>query len=148
MDKFPGTPDTVAAVPAQQSFARFMGALRHITRFMTGPLLENPLDAAVQRIETNPAFAQYRLLTRLIAALPGEQGEFRVEEAAVFDSDTLAVIVSLMRQQVAMNGRNASHWSGPGSEEFARAAIRLKAAVAPKRARKAATAMIPPESSP
>ncbi|MDH4150901.1 MAG: hypothetical protein OEW79_03405 [Betaproteobacteria bacterium] len=96
MDKFPGTPDTVAAVPAQQSFARFMGALRHITRFMTGPLLENPLDAAVQRIEANPAFTQYRLLTRLIAALPGEQGEFRVEEASVFDRDTLAVILSLI----------------------------------------------------
>ena len=81
---------------AQQSFTRFLEALRHITRFMTGPLMENPLDAAVQRIEANPAFAQHRLLTRLLAALPGQQGMFRTEEASVFDRDTLAVIVSLM----------------------------------------------------
>ena len=60
------------------------------------PLMENPLDAAVQRIEANPAFAQHRLLTRLLAALPGQQGMFRTEEASVFDRDTLAVIVSLM----------------------------------------------------
>jgi thioesterase domain-containing protein len=88
--------DPAAAVLAQQSFARFLEALRHITRFMTGPLMENPLDAAVQRIEANPAFAQHRLLTRLLAALPGQQGMFRTEEASVFDRDTLAVIVSLM----------------------------------------------------
>ena len=80
---------------AQQSFTRFLEALRHITRFMTGPLMENPLDVAVQRIEANPAFAQHRLLTRLLAALPGQQGMFRTEEASVFDRDTLAVIVSL-----------------------------------------------------
>lgn len=73
-----------------------MAALRHITRFMTGPLMEHPLDAAVQRIEANPAFAQYRLLTRLLAAMPGQQGEFRTEEASVFDRDALAVILSLI----------------------------------------------------
>ena len=86
---------------AQQSFARFIDALRHITRFMTGPLMEKPLDAAVKRIEADPAFTQYRLLTRLIAALPGQQGEFRVEEASVFDRDTLAVIVSLIHAHEA-----------------------------------------------
>lgn len=63
--------------------------------------MENPLDAAVQRIEANPAFTQYRLLTRLIAALPGRQGEFRVEEASVFDRDTLAVILSLINARDA-----------------------------------------------
>lgn len=97
MDNTPGTTDPVAATPAQQSFALFIDALRHITRFMTGPLLEKPLDAAVQRIEANPAFAQYRLLTRLLAAMPGQQGEFRTAEASVFDRDTLAVIVSLIQ---------------------------------------------------
>lgn len=68
---------------------------------MTGPLMEKPLDAAVKRIEADPAFTQYRLLTRLIAALPGQQGEFRVEEASVFDRDTLAVIVSLIHAHEA-----------------------------------------------
>jgi len=80
-----------------------MEALRHITRFMTGPLIENPLDAAVQRIEANPAFTQYRLLTRLIAALPAQQGEFRIEEASVFDKDTLAVILALIKANEAGN---------------------------------------------
>ncbi len=91
-----GNPQLATGAPAQQSFARFMDALRHITRFMTGPLLEHPLDAAVQRIEANPAYAQHRLLARLLAAMPGQQGEFRTAEASVFDKDTLAVIVSLI----------------------------------------------------
>ena len=88
--------EPTAGTLAQQSFARFIEALRHITRFMTDPLLEHPLEAAVQRIEANPAFTQYRLLTRLLAAMPGQQGEFRIEEASAFDRDTLAVILSLI----------------------------------------------------
>ncbi len=96
MDESPVTSDSEAKMLGQQSFARFLEALRHVTRFMTGPLMEHPLDAAVQRIETNPAFAQHRLLTRLLAALPTQQGAFRTEEVSVFDRETLAVILSLI----------------------------------------------------
>ncbi len=85
-----------AEVIEQQSFARFLEALRHLTRFMTGPAVENPLDAAAKRIETNPAYTQSRLLTRLLAAMASRQGEFRIAEISVFDTDTLAVIVALM----------------------------------------------------
>lgn len=91
-----GASDAEAGVHGQQSFARFMEALRHVTRFMIGPLVENPLDVAAERIERNPAFTQQRLLARLLTALRDRQGMFRVEEASVFDRDTLAVILSLI----------------------------------------------------
>jgi len=88
--------DAEAGGAGQQSLARFIEALRHVTRFMTGPLVENPLDAAAERIEKNPAFTQQRLLARLLTALRDQRGMFRVEEASVFDRDTLAVILSLI----------------------------------------------------
>lgn len=97
MDPLPETPAPATDLSAQHSFARFQEALLHITRFMSPPLLENPLDVAIQRIEANPAFTQFRLLTRLIAAIPRQQGEFRMEEASVFDRDTLSLILSLFR---------------------------------------------------
>ena len=96
MEPSPEVSATVAGVAARQSFARFKEALLHITRFMTDPLLESPLDTAIQRIEENPAFTQHRMLTRLLAAIPGQQGEFRTEEASVFDRNTLALIRSLI----------------------------------------------------
>lgn len=85
-----------SSVLEQQSFARFLEALRHIIRFMSDPPIENPLDAAVQRIEANPAFTQHRLLARLLSALPVRQGMFRIEEVSVFDRDILTIIQSLI----------------------------------------------------
>lgn len=86
-----------AAVPvAEHSFASFLAALRHNTRFLSASADVHPLDDAVKRIETNPAFMQSRLLTRVITALNTRQGEFRPAEIAVFDSETLRLIVALI----------------------------------------------------
>lgn len=88
---------TAAAVPvAENSFASFLAALRHSTRFLDASAEAQPLDDAVKRIETNPAFMQSRLLTRVITALNTRQGEFRPAEISVFDSDTLKLIVALI----------------------------------------------------
>jgi len=78
------------------SIARFLDELRHVTRFRTSPPIGDPLDAAVRRIENNPAFSQSRILTRLLAALAYERGEFRRAEVAAFDSETLAMAIALM----------------------------------------------------
>jgi hypothetical protein len=83
------------------SVARFLDELRHVTRFRALPLIGDPLDAAVRRIENNPAFSQSRILTRLLAALTYERGEFRRAEIAAFDSETLAMAIALMDAHAA-----------------------------------------------
>ncbi len=93
----------------QQSFLGFQDALRHLTRFMRGPPLDNPLEIAAKSIETNPAFAQSRLLTRLLAAMASQSGEFRLAEISVFDRDTLTVIVALMNTHDA-GSATAADW--------------------------------------
>jgi hypothetical protein len=81
--------------------ARFLDELRHVTRFRASPMIGDPLDAAVKRIENNPAFSQSRILTRLLAALAYGRGEFRRAEIAAFDSETLAMAIALMDANVA-----------------------------------------------
>lgn len=93
--------DALPVTVEQQSFISFQNALRHLTRFMIGPPLENPLDVAAKRIETNPAFAQSRLLTRLLAAMASRSGEMRFAEIPVFDRETLKVFVALMNSHDA-----------------------------------------------
>lgn len=78
------------------SAVRFQEELRRIARFRPRALIGNPLDAAVRRIEQNPAFTQSRLLTRILAALTYQQGEFRRAEVAALDSETLAMVITLM----------------------------------------------------
>lgn len=78
------------------SIPRFLEELRRVARFRSGPPIGDPLAAAVRRIENGPAFTQSRLLTRILAALTYERGEFRRAEVAAFDSETLAMIVALM----------------------------------------------------
>lgn len=95
-----------ASVPAadpveENSFARFLAALRHVTRFMTASADGHPLDDAVKHIETNPAFTQSRLLGRVITALNTREGEFRPAEISVFDGETLKLIVGLMHAKDA-----------------------------------------------
>jgi|GEM_PF-903343 len=91
-----------AAVPVEEhSFARFLVELRHITRFMTAAANGHPLNDAVKHIESNPAFAQSRLLSRVITALNTRQGEFRTAEVSVFDGETLKLIVGLMHAKDA-----------------------------------------------
>ncbi|MGH8660920.1 MAG: hypothetical protein ACREUB_04060 [Burkholderiales bacterium] len=83
------------------SFGRFLEELRHVTRFRSSPVVGDPLDAAVKRIEKNPAFSQSRILTRLLAALTYQRGEFRRAEIAAFDSETLAMVIALMDAHAA-----------------------------------------------
>ncbi|HEY7657150.1 MAG TPA: hypothetical protein VH881_09835 [Burkholderiales bacterium] len=102
------------------SVGRFVDALRHVTRFRSSPLIGDPLDAAVRRIENNPAFSQSRILARLLAALTYEMGEFRRAEISAFDSETLAMAIALMD----------AHAAGTSTrDEWARAVDRAIAAL-------------------
>ncbi len=83
------------------SIPRFLEELRNIARYRPAPTLVDPLDAAVKKIEKNPAFTQSRLLTRILAALTYQEGEFRRAEVAALDSDTLAMVITLMNAQAA-----------------------------------------------
>ena len=86
----------VAGAVELLSIARFLEELRRVARFRPGPMIGDPLDAAVRKIEKNPAFTQSRLLTRILAALTHQQGEFRRAEIAALDSETLAMVINLM----------------------------------------------------
>jgi hypothetical protein len=98
----PADTTATATLPVEgHSFARFLAALRHNTRFLAAAAAGHPLDDAVKRIETNPAFMQSRLLTRVITALNTRVGEFRPAEISVFDSETLKLIVALMNAKDA-----------------------------------------------
>ena len=72
-----------------------------MARYRPSAPIGDPLDAAVRRIEKNPAFTQSRLLTRILAALTYQQGEFRRAETAALDSETLAIVISLMDAHAA-----------------------------------------------
>lgn len=56
----------------------------------------DPLAETVKQIEQNPAYAQSRLLTRILAGLTYEEGEFRRAEASSLDSETLFMVIKLM----------------------------------------------------
>lgn len=75
---------------------RFLEELRGVARYGRALPVGDPLAAAVRRIENGPAFSQSRLLTRILAALTYQRGEFRRAEVAAFDSETLAMIIALM----------------------------------------------------
>lgn len=76
---------------------RFQEELRRVARFFRSRLpVGDPLEATVRKIEQNPAFTQSRLLTRILAALTYQQGEFRRAEISALDADTLAMVVTLM----------------------------------------------------
>jgi hypothetical protein len=87
---------TAAASNELLSFARFGEELRRIGRFGRPALVGQPLDAAVTKIQKNPAFAQSRLLSRVLTALTYQRGEFRRAEIAAFDAETLAMVTALM----------------------------------------------------
>lgn len=83
------------------SIPRFFEELRRAARARPGSPIGDPLDATVRRIESNPAFAQSRLLTRILAALTYQQGEFRRAEVAALDSVTLSMVITLMDMHAA-----------------------------------------------
>lgn len=78
------------------SAARFQDELRRIARQSPRLSAGDPLALIVKKIEQNPAFAQSRLLTRLLTALTYQKGEFRRAEAAALDLDTLSTVITLM----------------------------------------------------
>lgn len=82
------------------SIVHFQEELRRAARGRVAPV-GNPLDAAVKKIEKNPSLAQCRLLTRVLAALVYQKGEFRRAEIAAFDAETLAMVIALMDAEVA-----------------------------------------------
>ena len=92
---------TAAGAGEQLSIPRFLEEVRRVARFPSGAAIGDPLDAAVKRIEKNPAFTQSRLLTRILAALVYQQGEFRRAEIASLDSETLAMVITLVDAHVA-----------------------------------------------
>jgi len=83
------------------STARFEEELRRVARFRPRLPVGDALAAAVSRIEQNPAFTQSRLLTRILAALICQEGEFRRAEIAALDADTLAMVIALMDAHAA-----------------------------------------------
>jgi len=88
----PGPTSTHALMPVQA----FQSELRRLARFSAKPATEDPLEWIVQKVVQNPAFSESRLLTRLLHAVTYRSGEFRLAEAAVFHSQTLAMIVSFL----------------------------------------------------
>ena len=101
------------------SVPRFLEELRRVARYGRALPVGDPLAAAVRRIENSPALAQSRLLTRILTALTYQQGEFRRAEVAALDSETLAMVSTLMDAHAA--GKSAR-------EDWVRAADAAKAA--------------------
>jgi hypothetical protein len=83
------------------SIVQFQEELRRARRFCPRPPAVNALLAVVQKIERNPAFAQSRLLTRILTALTYQKGEFRRAEAATLDVEALGMAVTLMDEYAA-----------------------------------------------
>ena len=93
--------DLAARTNELLSAARFQEELRRVARFRSRLPVGDALAAAVRRIEQDPAFTQSRLLTRILAALIYEEGEFRRAEIAALDANTLALVISLMDAHAA-----------------------------------------------
>ena len=83
------------------SVIQFQDELRRVSRFTPRPPTPDALVAVVHKIEQNPAFAQCRLLTRILAALTYQEGGFRRAEAATLDAGSLAMAVTLMDDYAA-----------------------------------------------
>jgi predicted NAD/FAD-binding protein len=78
------------------SVQQFEQELRRAARFVAQVAVADPLQALLQKIIEHPAYTESRLLTRLLAAITSQHGEFRLAEAAVFDARTLALAVGLL----------------------------------------------------
>ena len=76
--------------------AQFQEELRHVLRFREHPAIADPLASALRRINANPAFAQSRLLTRILVALTYKEGAFRRAEIGALDAETFAMVITLM----------------------------------------------------
>ncbi len=79
----------------------------------------DPLAETVKKIEQNPATNQSRLMTRILAGLTYQEGEFRIAEASSLDADTLFRAITLMDAYAA---------GTPAREEWIRAVASARAA--------------------
>jgi len=86
----------VAGATELLSPAGFEEELRRVARFRPRVPFVGSLDAAVRKIEQNPAFAQSRLLTRILTALAHREGEFRRAELSALDVASLDIVIALM----------------------------------------------------
>ena len=77
------------------SATEFFEALRQVVGFREQPAIADPLQHAVDQIVTNPAFAQSRLLKRVLVALV-KGGEFRRAEASALDASTYALVMTVL----------------------------------------------------
>ena len=98
-------------VSERLSGAQFQDALRQVVRFREQPLVGDPLVSAVKLIEQNPAFAQSRLLTRILVALTYQEGVFRRAEIGALDAETFAMVITLM-DAFASGSSPRSAWVG------------------------------------
>lgn len=73
----------------------FFSLVRRVIGFREQPPIPDPLSAAVSQIASNPAFAQSRLLNRILVALVSG-GEFRRAEAAALDAPTCTLVIALL----------------------------------------------------
>jgi hypothetical protein len=100
------------------SVTRFQEELRRGVQALPSAV-PNVLAEVVKSIELNPAFAQSRLLARVLSALISQVGEFRRAEVFAFDSKTRAMVIELMDAFAA---------GIPGREEWQRAVDSANAA--------------------
>ena len=73
----------------------FFETLRSVVGFREQPAIADPLQHTVDQIGKNPAFAQSRLLRRILIALE-RGGESRRAEAATLDTATQALVIALL----------------------------------------------------
>lgn len=83
------------------SAAQFHEELRRAGRFYSPPLTINPLDETLKLVKKNPATVQSRLLTRVLAALTYQSGEFRSADVSALDAAALTLVISLMDACIA-----------------------------------------------
>jgi hypothetical protein len=93
--------DATVAPSGLLTGAEFQDELRRVIRFRQQLPIGDPLAAAVKRIEQGPAFAQSRLLTRILEALTHQTGEFRPAEITSLDAETYALVIALMDAHAA-----------------------------------------------
>ena len=94
------------------SVTRFQEELRQGVQAPAPAATTNLLAEAVKTIELNPAFAQSRLLARVLSALISQAGEFRRAEVFAFDTKTRALVIALI---------DAFSAGIPGRDEWQRA---------------------------
>ena len=63
--------------------------------------VEDPLGKLIAKIEGGPAFAQSRLLTRILVALSERSGTFRRADLMLLAMDSLGVVNSLLEGHAA-----------------------------------------------